>query len=153
MTATLTAAYDVAAPLSIRAAASCAGKQRQHDRRNNQVFVDPLTPPAPDRRRDRCRQAARREQNDEEQRRRRKADDDGGQHERLWQRVGILRRIARCPVAISTGAPDPQPSHAEDEEIDRVREQRKADDDLERARPQHQPHSGSREHTNAEGED
>ena len=41
-----------------------------------------------------ARQAARRQQHDEEQGGRREADDDRGQHQRLRDRIGVVRQVA-----------------------------------------------------------
>ena len=49
--------------------------------------------------------------------------------------------------------PCPQPPHGDDEEIDRVGEQRQADDHLERARAQDQPHARARKRPDPEGQD
>ena len=95
-------------------------------------------------------QAARRQQHHEEQRRGREADDDGGQDERLRQRIGVLRGIAGRARRQDGSGSGTQPPHRDDEEIDRIGEQRQADDHLKCAWPQDQPHARARERSDAE---
>src|SRR5687767_5659192 len=99
------------------------------------------------------REAPRGEQYDEQQRRRGKTDDDGGQHESLWQRIGKACDVNRCGGAHDGRSSAPHPAHDENEKVDRVGEEREADDHLEGARPQNEPHAASGEHTNPEGDD
>ena len=97
-----------------------------------------------------ARHAARGQQHHQEQGRHGKADDDGGQHQRLRHGVGIVRQIVRQAglehrLLVDRQAQAP---HAEDEQIDGIRQQRQAHDVLEGARAQQQPHARAREHAN-----
>mmetsp|Transcript_44565 Transcript_44565/g.104710 ORF Transcript_44565/g.104710 Transcript_44565/m.104710 type:complete len:214 (+) Transcript_44565:4635-5276(+) len=97
-------------------------------------------------------QAAQRQQHDEEQRRRREADDDGRQHQRLRQRVAVVDEVGRHAHLDDGFASDRQAADAEDEQVDRVRKQRQADQHLEGPRPQHQPHAGTGHHPDRDGD-
>ena len=70
-----------------------------------------------------------------------KADDDGREGQRLGHGVGIVRQVLRQAGLQHRLLADgqAQPPHAEDEQIDRVGQQRQAHDDLEGAGTQQQP--------------
>ncbi len=100
-----------------------------------------------------ARQTARDEQHNQEQRCRCETDNDCRQYECLRQRIGELRGIAGRPRRKDRRRIDPEPPHGENEEINRIGEERQPDDDLERARSQDQPNARAREHADAEGDE
>src|SRR3546814_5974733 len=73
-----------------------------------------------------ARQSARGKEHDEKQRRRGKGDDDRGENKRLWQRVGVERRIGRRGVAADDRRRvAAQSSRREDEEVHGIGQKRK----------------------------
>src|SRR5690606_11863027 len=96
-------------------------------------------------------ETARSEQNDEQQRRHRERDNNRGQHKRLWKRIDIEAGIGGLR-ANDRRRIDRKPAHRVDEQVHRIGDQRKADDDLKRARSQYQPYARSGENADAEGQ-
>src|SRR5690606_32509374 len=95
-------------------------------------------------------QASRGEQHNQEQGGHGEADDDRRKHQRLGNRVGI---VGRGVGAVQNRRGEAfEPAHAEDEQVDRVGEQRQPDDDLKAAWPQQQPHAGAGQYADADGE-
>src|SRR5699024_1147007 len=90
-------------------------------------------------------QSARGQQHHQEQGGRGEADDDGGQHQRLRQRIGVMRD-GRKPVPQYGVGAAAQAADGEDEQIDGIGHQRQPDDDLKRARSQYQPGAGTDQH-------
>src|SRR3546814_3102170 len=64
----------------------------------------------------------------------------------LRNRGGKVRRIAGRAGVEDRRHARPQASHAEDEQVDRVGDERQPDNDLEGPRPQQQPHARSGQH-------
>src|SRR5690606_37686760 len=97
-------------------------------------------------------QAAGGKEHDEEKRGHGKADDNGGEYQGLRHGGGKLAGVDT--IAPDNGsAADGQAAHGEDEEVDRVGEQRKPDDHLEGAGAQHQVDAAAAQDTDADGED
>src|SRR6185312_42465 len=78
-------------------------------------------------------------------------DDDRGEHQRLRQRVGVLRDVAGHVVQHRIGA-GAQAADGEDEVVHGIGDQGQPDDHLERARAQQQPHAGGGEDPDRGGE-
>jgi hypothetical protein len=98
-------------------------------------------------------QAARGEQHDEEQRGHGEADDDCGEYQCLWQRVGVVQQVLGDAVLDYRFLADEQTAHAENEQIDAIRQQAQAHDHLERPWPQDQPDAGRGEHADGDCDD
>src|SRR3546814_1016537 len=94
-----------------------------------------------------------RQQDDQEQGGGGEAEQVRRQAKRLRHRVRVLRRVAGGAGRQDRRLPDTQAPGAEDEQVDRVRDERQADDDLVGPGPQQQPDAGSRQHTDAERKD
>src|SRR3546814_10432534 len=92
-------------------------------------------------------ESARGQKDDQKQGRGGKADDDRREYQGLRNRVGKVRRIAGRAGVEDRRHARPQASHAEDEQVDRVGDERQPDNDLEGTRPQQQPHALARKST------
>src|SRR5690606_9734943 len=68
------------------------------------------------------------------------------------QRVGVAGEMAGRAGFEDRRHAGPEAARAEDEQVHRVGDEREPDDHLEGARPEQQPHAGSDERTDADGE-